>query len=220
MRVRILLLLLCISFATMISAQRMWKIGLPHGTQFIRINPTGLLDFVETNFSLGYEYHLTHNWSIAADATWIFYSKYFSHTKHANGFIFRPAIRRYTGPLKTGFLEAELHYKYVVSTIQDWLGRNCVGGVSAYEEFTKFDYLRKVIGFHLKVGHAAKLSKDNKFWFEYYIGLGARWTFRKVINEPNSCYIYASGPFSDAIENARTTIALPCGFRLLYNLRK
>lgn len=217
MHKRTLSLLLCIYFTVTISAQKGHKIVLP-ATHIIRLNPTGLLDPVEPNLSFGYEYRIQEDWAIAGDIAWVFYSRYFEHTKHTNGFIFRPVIRRYIGSRKEAFLDAEFHYKYVVSLIEDWLGRGCVNGVASYEEFTNFHYRRQSIGFHLKMGAQSKISKNNKLGIEYYLGLGLRWNFQDVLHEPTCCYIYATNPLGLLNEDGQITVAVPIGLRILYNL--
>ena len=217
MHKRILALLLCICFTVTISAQTEHKTVLP-ATHTIRLNPTGLLDPVEPNLSFGYEYRFQENWAIAGDIAWVFYSRYSEQANHADGFIFRPAIRRYIGPRKETFLDAEFHYKYVVSLIEGWLGRDCVNGVPAYEEFTTFHYLRQSIGFNLKMGARSNISKNNKLGIEYYLGLGVRRNFQNVLHEPTCCYIYATNPVGVQNEDGQITAAVPIGLRILYNL--
>jgi hypothetical protein len=210
-------LLLCIQCTATISAQHDHKIA-PPAIHTIRLNPTGLLDPAEPNLSVGYEYRFHESWAVATDLAWVFFSRYVSNTKHTNGIIFRSAIRRYIGPLKHTFLDAELHYKYVVSSIEDWLGRDCVNGVPTYEEFANFHYLRQAIGLNLKIGEQSKMFKNDKFWFEYYLGLGFRWNYEKVLNEHHCCYKYATNPVGTLNGDGRFTIAVPIGFRLLYRL--
>jgi hypothetical protein len=217
MHKRTLSLLLCAYFTATTSAQNHHTIALP-STHSIRLNPTGLLDFVETNLSVGYEYRFSEDWALAGDLAWVFYSRYFEHTKRANGFIFRPAIRRYIGWRKNGFLDTEFHYKYAVSLIEDWLGRGCVNGVASYEEFTTFYYRRQSIGSNLKIGAQSSISRNNKFWIEYYLGLGLRWNFENVLNEPNCCYKYATNVTGGLTEDGRFTMAVPIGLRILYKL--
>lgn len=216
MQKRTLFLLLCVYFTITTSAQKNHSVPPAHT---LRLNPLGLIDVVEPNISVGYVYRFSDNWAIGSDLAWVFYSRYFEQTKHADGFIFRPAIRKYIGRRKQSFFDAELHYKYVVSTIEDWLGRDCVNGVAAYEEFTTFHYLRQSIGTNLKFGEELSLSRNNKFWLEYYLGLGFRWNFQKVLNETNCCYIYATNPVGIQKDDGHFTFAVPFGLRLLYKLK-
>lgn len=218
MHKRTLSLSLCIYFTMTISAQNVHKTVFPPPDHFIRLNPTGLLDPLDPNLSLGYEYRFHEDWAVAADLAWVFYSRYSANTKHANGFIFRPAMRRYIGLRKHSFLDAELHYKYVVSTIEDWLGRECVNDVPAFEEFTTFHYLRQSLGSNLKCGEQARISRNNKFLFEYYLGLGLRWNVQKVLNEPHSCYTHATNFTNQPIADRWFAIAVPFGFRLVYRI--
>jgi len=217
MHKRTLPLFLFVHFTVTMSAQHTYKTSLP-ATHTIRLNPTGLLDPVEPNLSAGYEYRFQEDWAVTADLAWIFYSRYSANTKRADGFILRSAIRRYIGPLKQAFLDAELHYKHVVSTIEDWLGRDCVNGSASYEEFTTFYYLRQSIGPNLKIGEESRISRNNKFWFEYYLGLGFRWNSQQVLNDPHACYKYANELMNQAHDSRWVSVAVPMGIRLLYRL--
>jgi hypothetical protein len=211
--------LLCLVFsATIISAQSPKKPSVTKGTQFFRFNITSMLDPVETNFSLGYENRFHKNWSAGVDAAWIFYSNYFEDTKHTNGFILRPAARYYIPGLDGMYLETELHYKYAVYTIQDWVGRNCVNEVPSYEQFTKFHYLKEAYGFHFKTGFQGSISKNRKLWLEFYLGIGPRWRSEKVINSPNSCYNNGRRLIGEE-PGVNTGVATPVGVRFLYKLK-
>ena len=212
-------LLLLIAFnATVCIAQKKEKYILPKGSWLFRFNPTGMIDPVETNFSVGGEYRFHSNWSVSADAAWIFYSSYFG-AKHTNGFIFRPAIRYYIPHTDGMFVETELHYKYVSYRIEDWLGKNCVNGVPSYEEFTRFSYLKQAWGFHIKTGYQERIGRDKRFWMEAYLGIGPRWRSFKVKDEPNSCYTHA-GDASLNIINNNLSVAIPMGIRLMYTFKK
>lgn len=208
-------------FSAMMAAQEKRSDRPADRVSYLRFNATGLIDLVDPNLSIGYEHRYNKNWAMSVDAGWIFFSRYYDHVKRTNGIIVRPAIRHYFGRSNNGFLELELHYKRSVYRIEDWLGRDCVNDVSAYEELTTFNYLRQVLGFHLKLGGQAKLSRNGRLALEYYFGLGARWSSQKVLDEPTSCYKYGTGVFGQIGQSKnRATVGIPAGVRLLYSLKK
>jgi hypothetical protein len=200
------------------SAQHINKNFAAKGSRFLRFNITSLIDPVESNFSLGMENRFHENWSVGFDAGWIFYSNYFEKTKHANGFILRPALRLYIPDLSGLYLETELHYKYAVYTIEDWLGMNCVNGTAAYEKFTKFHYRKQAYGLHLKTGFQGPVSKNKKLWLEFYLGIGPRWRTEQVLNSPNSCYTHSTRVIGEE-PGINTGVAVPMGLRFLYKIK-
>jgi len=183
----------------------------------IRLNPLGLADPFETNFSMGAEYIFRDRWAVAADASWVIESRYFSNAKSSGGMIFRPAVRYYFNEKRTAFLELEGQYKEVGYTIHDWLGKNDVNGVSAYEELTDFRFQKNVWGLHIKGGLKAPISRSKKFWIEGYWGVGFRVRRTFIRNEPNSSYNASGDNFFNGANDA-TLPAVPVGLRLLYLL--
>jgi hypothetical protein len=216
MGLRICFLWTLLLSGAMIAAQS--KNILPGGTKLIRFNLLGIMDPAETNLSFGFEYRFRDNWAISSDAAWIFYSANFEHTRHTNGFIVRPALRYYTGERKRLFLVSELHYKYVVYRIEDWLGRNCVNGTPAFEEYKRFSYRKQVIGLNLKAGYQGRISKSNRIWFELYAGIGLRIKFEDILHENNCCYTNAIGILDENFVNGKVYPAIPVGVRVLYRL--
>lgn len=145
----------------------------------LRFNILGLGDPLDQNLSFGLEQRFHSDWSTGTDAGWIFNSRYFDNTKRINGLIARPFIRYY--PKKSiSIWEAELHYKYVSYTIEDWLGRLPVNNIPAYEEFTTFKLNKHAAGIHFKWGIQSNLSSDKKLKFEFLSGLGMRYKWQKV----------------------------------------
>jgi hypothetical protein len=185
------------------------------------MNGSGLIDLMEMNLSGGIEYRRNKRWSVASDAGWIFYSNYFENIKSTGGIILRPSVRAYfQNPWRT-FAELEFHYKNVTYKIEDWLGRGCVNGIPSYEEYTTFKYRKQVTGINVKFGYQGRLSRNNKLWFEYYIGIGARKKSEAIVKEEDSCYD-RNAPFSTTDSNIwgdDIYPALPLGFRLLYKLK-
>jgi hypothetical protein len=194
------------------------------GTTFIRANPAGLLDFYDHNLSFGIEHRLSDHWAMSVDAAWIFASQYARNQGKATGFVIRPAVRRYFGRSRKLFAEAELHYKEVYYRIEDWIGRDCVNDVPAYEEYTSFRFRKQVAGLHIKGGIQFPISRNRRFWMEAYTGLGVHYRKQGLYKEkPNSCYDLlnnglAVGP--EIRESEQWLPALPLGFRIMYRVSR
>lgn len=193
------------------------------GTTFFRVNPLGLADLYDHNLSFGIEHRLSSRWAVSLDGAWIFYSDYYTEAKNAQGMILRPAVRRYFGRSRRFFVEAEFHYKNVFYRIEDWVGRDAVNGVPAYEEYTSFLYRKQVWGFQTKAGIQFRISRNYKFWMECYSGIGVRYREQGVYDEPaNSVYTRATdfmfGPNLDSPTDWLP--ALPLGIRFLYRVSK
>src|SRR5690606_1821713 len=146
-----------------------------------------------------------------------FHSGYYSNQKNSNGFIFRPAVRHYFTASGKHFIEAEFHYKVVNHEMEDWLGRDVVEGVPSYEQFTNFIYRRQSLGVNIKTGVQSRVSKNDKLWLEFYLGLGLRKRWEGLHNEPNSIFNNANTMFRNMSEN-EIYPAVPIGLRLLYVL--
>ena len=98
------------------------KTSLQAKDKLIRINVSGLLDPIETNFSGGLEYRLKDNLAVSLDVGYIFYSNYYqSRNGNSSGFSLRPALRYYTDNYKRFYIKAELHFKTVTTKLTDWL---------------------------------------------------------------------------------------------------
>lgn len=212
-------LLLIVSFQVTYSQ----KTSLQAKDKLIRINISGLLDPIETNFSGGLEYRLKDNLAVSLDVGYIFYNYYYQQRNgNSSGFLFRPAIRYYTDEAKRFYIEAELHFKTVTTKLTDWLGKDCVNDVRTYETFTAFKIRKNVIGLNLKIGYQIKLSKDDKLWLEPYFGLGARLKNEFVLNEPTSCYNFASifnrRNGNDIANTDKMQGSVPLGLRFLIKI--
>ena len=184
--------------------------------KFLRFNFFGMLDPFDHNMTFGYEHPLSNHLAVAMDAGWIFYSQYFSNATSTNGILLRPALRFYPRAEGRGFLEAELHYKMVDYTLEDWIGRDCDNNVPSYDEFTTFSYRKKSYGFHLRGGVKGALDREKRFWIEVSGGLGIRWREQGLHNEPNSCYNRVETFFNSQGPNPIS--GMPLTFRALYRL--
>lgn len=197
------------------------KMSLQAKVKLIRINVSGLLDPIETNFSGGLEYRLKDNLAVSLDAGYIFYSNYYqARNGNSSGFLLRPAIRYYTDTYNRFYIEAELHFKTVTTKLTDWLGKDCVNNVMTYEELTNFKMRKNVKGLNLKIGHQIKLSKNDRLWLEPYLGLGIKQRNEFILNEPTSCYRFGG------IFNRRNTVSnvkevqgsIPVGLRFMIKI--
>ncbi|MBA3674521.1 MAG: DUF3575 domain-containing protein [Chitinophagaceae bacterium] len=179
----------------------------------LRFNFLGLTDPSDQNLSFGIEKRFHTNWSTGTDAGWIF-SSYIQTAKSVNGLIFRPFIRYYPRARST-FWEAELHYKYVNYKIEDWLGRDPVNNVPAFQEYTIFDFNKESVGIQFKWGVQANLSRDKRLKFEFTGGLGVRSRTHKV---PGGIYTPAS-LFNNFNTEKQLSAVVPINARLIYVLK-
>jgi Protein of unknown function (DUF3575) len=216
-------ILLCIFLATTMQVQCQKLEDLTAKDKLFRINFTSLLDPIETNISVGYEKRFTKKFSYSMDIGYIYYSSlYQDKLEKISGIILRPAIRYYTSDKKPFYIELELHYKTATNTIKDWVGRKCVNNVSAYQEYTSFKIRKNIMGFNVKAGYQTRLTKNNRYWLEPYIGLGIKYRQEQLVNEPNSCYLtsrFLSNRNLVPLRTIRESIpSVPGGIRLLIKL--
>lgn len=187
-----------------------------HKDVIVRINFPGLLDFYDQNISLGAEYQFNPQWSAGIDAGYIFQSEYISKNKGVKGMILRPFVRYYLKEKRTGFLEANLHYKQVVYKVKDWIGRDVINGVPAYEELSIFDFNKSVFGINLAIGTKWNLDrKNNRIKLEPYAGLGAR---IKRQEAENGSFTFNNNWLSPDLEPEFSYLAILMGMRLTFKL--
>ena len=192
---------------------------IPPGTWLLRINPMGLIDPIETNLSLGTEYRFHESWATSADVAYVFQSYNVRNAKHAKGFIVRPAIRKYFDRGLNTYVEAELHYKMVSSTVEDWVGRKTVNGVAAYQEYKRFHARKNVGGLHLKLGVQESLNRSHRLWLEVYAGIGVRHRWLTNDLPSDATYQFMRSMFATNLNEERSTVpAFVGGFRLMYKI--
>ncbi len=182
----------------------------------VRVNFAGLLDFYDQNISLGAEYPFNPQWSAGIDAGYIFQSEYIRENTGVKGMILRPFIRYYFKEKRTGFLEANLHYKNVVYKVKDWIGRDITNGIPAYEELSIFDFNKNVYGINVVIGNKWNLDKkNNRIKLEPYAGLGARIRRQK---SGNGSFAFNNNWFSPDFEPKFSYLAILMGMRLTFKL--
>ncbi len=191
--------------------------GVPQQKLLARFNFLGIADVLDENFCVGLEYRFHPNWAMGTDVGWIFFSRYIAQNKGANGILARPFIRYYPRKNGGGFIEAELHYKYVSYKIENWVGREPVNNIPAYEEFTTFHYKKNAAGIHIKGGFQLDLGRDGKFKFEFTGGVGVRWKWQGV---KDAIYTRQTGLIGGELSSPKYFGAVvPMNMRLLYVLK-
>lgn len=181
-----------------------------------RFNFTGVADPYDQNISVGGEYRFNPHWSVGSDVAYIFKSYYLSESKYARGIILRPFIRYYFEKNRNGFLEAVINYKYVSYEITDWIGKEISNGMPAYEEYSTFHFIKKTYGLNFKAGTAANLTRDERLRLEFYAGLGIRF---KNQGADIGSYTRRRGLFGGLYDPKYSTVVLPMGMRLVYDIK-
>lgn len=186
----------------------------------LRFNFTGLTDPIDNNLSLGGEYVLNQQWSVVADIAWITHSVYFSYYKGLTGYMLRPGIRYYPSVKHRDFIDVIFLYKHINYHMEDWLGKDCVNGVAAYNQYQKFTYGKRVAGVNVQGGFQVSLSKNKLFRLEGYAGLGIRFISHHVVNQENACYSASSGIFDASTSNNSNVVpSLVLGMRVIYCIK-
>lgn len=184
---------------------------------YLSASPLGILDPYDTNLMLGAEYCLTPIVSLRADMGYIFHSAHFIRAFKTQGVVFRPMIRIHSmrRDARSSF-DIVLHYKYVKSTQEDWLGHIPVNGVPSYSEFTEFDVIRSRGGLMLFYNHRIPLFEGARSYIEFYGGAGIKFRNNVYVKErPNS--IYLRHPFQTEAQR-QPSLTIQMGLRLVYKL--
>lgn len=207
---------LLVSFSNQLFAQAD-LVTVENKTLTLRWNPLGVLAIWDQNLSFGFEKKFSGQWSYGADIAYIFYSDYLSKSKRSNGYMIRSFVRYYFKENKRDFIETELQYKRMAYEISDWIGKDVVNGIPAYEEFEMFDYIKHVYGIHMKVGTQTKLSADERWRVEWYAGLGYRW---KNQGPKEGQYQRRTGLGLQIYDPKFSSVVFLMGCRLLFDLNK
>ena len=188
-------------------------------TLSLRFNPLGIVDLLDNNISGGIAYSLNQRWSLTLDLSYIFYSTYLEQNKGTSGYIFKPAIRYYFSENRKFYLESTVWYKRSSYKMLDWVDKDCVNGVPAYQEFKSFRFRKRVLGFNIQGGVQKALMKNKLLRMEIYAGIGLRAKWQDVKNDPHACYeandIFESGFYRPT----KVSPSIPHGLRLVYVIR-
>lgn len=180
----------------------------------LNISPLALLN-VDNEVMAGLEHRLAPNWSFALDAGVIFDSYYLSEIKKAWGFEVRPAVRYYYDEHQRTYLQTQLFYKQVDYGFHDWLGKDAVNRVPAYEKLQDFTFRKKVLSLSFQFG--ALLPLSDQFFIDIYGGLGGRYKDQGV-TESNA--VYTTIEDGSLIRGPKVwTICMPVGAKICYIIK-
>ncbi len=220
-----LMLLLC-SIASSIVAQQKTNERLTKDFDInLRFSPLALARLKHNTFLIGFEKKLKGNFSIGADAGYIFYTTYIlDGTSHkASGFVVRPALRYYVTDKNRFYWEGALTWQYIDEKHSDELGMGCVNEVPAYFKQQDFSLLRTTADASIRFGSCFNLFKSNRVFLEMFGGIGARYRGFRIKAEPNSCYTITSIVTDFNVNSSSTTnafsVIFPGGIRLGYVLK-
>lgn len=181
-----------------------------------RFNFFGLVDVFDENISVGGEYRFNDHWSAGTDVAYIYSSIYLSQSKKTRGYTIRPFLRYYPDEKRTGFFEAQLHYKSVAYHLTDWIDRDVVNGVPGYQEYTSFHYNKKVYGINIIAGTKENLSRNKKLKIVLYLGVGYRY---KTQGSDIGSYLRQRGNNISIYNPEYSTLVLPMGASLVYLIK-
>lgn len=184
----------------------------------ISLSPLAMLDIDHTVLLTG-EYRFNKKLALVTDVGYIFASEYISETKSTWGFNIRPGLRLYHGKRNRGYLQGQAFYKLANYTLNDWVGKDCVNGVPAYQQEMDFDFRKQVTGFNIIAGAVLPLSQSHQWLIDLYGGLGFRYKTQKMVNQPNSCYSLDGGWVFEFYNEEVTSISVPMGVRITYVLK-
>jgi hypothetical protein len=206
---RYLLCVFYLLFVCLCAAQE--KSSFFPNKKVISFSPLALAD-IDHAATFGAEYFLNKKTAIVLDAGYIFNSDYLNRgLKNSSGFTFRPAIRLY-GKSGVGYWQNQILYKMVTYNMLDWLGKDCVNDVPAYEQLQNFKYRKQVFGLNTMLGRTFRLFSD-RWYFDAYAGLGIRSKVHHVIKQPNSCYNLPLRGFININED-NIKPSIPLGFKI------
>ena len=109
-----------------------------------------------------------------------------------------------------------MHYKNVVYKVEDWIGRDITNGVAAYEEFSTYNFKKRVLGINLVIGNKWSLNKKtNNINLEPYVGFGLR---VKKQNSDNITFSFNRNIFLSDLNSNSTFPVILLGLRLTFKL--
>jgi hypothetical protein len=211
-------LLLPVLLILMVSVKAQKKEKLPvEYENAISISPLMLLG-PDYTLTLGYEKRLRPFLVLSTEAGVVMGSAHFSSGDDpgAWGILIRPSIKFFVNEEKNFYLQPQLFYKMVNHNLYDWLGKNCVNDIHAYEELQEFTYRRQAFGFNAIAGVLVP-TRGRKMMFDFYLGLGIRHKTANVADEPDSCYDPVSFGFG-TFNQTGTFPNIPGGVRMVFVL--
>jgi len=210
---RILLLLVLLPAAVLCQGQ---KISEPAKKVRIGISPLAL---AQIDFTLlpAVDIQLSDRLILTGEAGYIFSSLYMNEKSYnaAQGFIVRVSPKILIGQTRRFYMAPQFFYKKVSHRIEDWLGKDVVGGVPSYSQYQRFRYQRRIYGTNLTCGVYLPLDRKGRNSLDLYAGLGVRWKKAEVTDVPRATYRTNLQFFGD---EGLVTASIPLGARLLFSL--
>jgi hypothetical protein len=163
------------------STQYSKKEWVQKGDIRLRWQPLGLINVFDMNVTVGAEYNYAVNKGITFDAGYIFASLYgengfADNINPASGVILRAGHRWYLGKYSLSMIETEAGLKKATyKSGEQWVGRNVVGGVPAYEELMRITSKKEVYTFNVKYGRRFVFNRNGPMSLELLFGLGIRY---------------------------------------------
>ena len=145
-----------------------------------RLQPLGLLNFLDMNITGGLEYVYAKKKSVSIDLGYVFASGRPSQNNSglspAVGFIGRLAHRFYLSENDAWFIDADITARTTrYNDGEQWVDRGVVNGVPAYQELMQVYSRFNAVILECKGGRFAYIASSGKSTFEYWIGLGVRY---------------------------------------------
>lgn len=209
-------------FLTLLLAASSWMAwSQPYGDPIsykkaIGWSPLALIDPFDRSVLLTGSYRLKENLAVLTDAGFIFTSSYLNNATKTRGFQVKPALRFYYGRQLRTFVQLQALYKQVDYSLYDWLGKNCVNEVPAFEQLQHFKFRKKVVGLNIIPGLLAPIGR--RWFLEFYAGLGWRYKTQGVRNEPNNCYNLDFAFLGSVYRDNVSSVSIPTGVKLLYRI--
>lgn len=210
------LIIIFIFFNYGLSAQKKKGVMRYEDKLSIRVSPLGLIDVFDGNLTAGIIYSLNNRWSLSTDLSCIFYSAYLNDNMGSSGYIVKPSVRYYVSDTRKFFFESSVWYKRSTYKLTDWLDMDCVNGVPAFRELKDFRFRKRVLGWNVQGGFQKGLMKNNKLRMEIYAGLGIRFKWQDIKDEPSACYDPNSFFINEIYSPYNVGVSIPHGMRLVY----
>lgn len=187
----------------------------------IHLSPLALIQ-VDYTLMAGAEYRVRPNFAWVLEAGYIFASSYlsdFENESPGSGFIVRPSVRFYMGNKNRFYLQPQLYYKMVTHNNHNWVGRDCVDGVSSYEELTEFKYRRNILGVNATFGKIVPLGRSGKRFVDFYLGIGFKYKKAVIVNDPGGCFTPPNILMTTTDPDNGYFPNLPAGMKLIFSIQ-
>lgn len=200
----------------------------------LRTNLSSWADY-DAGPSLGAGVRWSNRLSMAVEPTWIFYNGFVTDQWNRvvpYGVRLRADLKYYITRRRSRgpefYVAPEWHFKSVRTKKEDLFGINCQNGQCAYFQNAVYTEKKREIGGMLLAGLIVKVPyiKNQRWFFEFYGGIGAKSMNFKEINLPVGG-VFVNPPDRDFLDlqfdSDRSTVSrpmLPGGLRLFYLLRR